>query len=116
MTEVAYDQDEQIAALQAKLDAAQAKVAELSGGLVAGEKDGFAECLTEDCEAYKELVGIPVRIEVVEKHFPRGSAVHGIESTTKYVLAVNDSDMVCPECKGPRSVLEDRPRKIPKGI
>jgi hypothetical protein len=110
------EEQDQIAALQAKLDAAQAKVAELSGGLVAGEKDGFAECLTDDCEAYKELVPIPVRVEVVEKMFPPGSAVHGIESTTQYVLAVNDADMICPHCDGPRSVLESRPRKIPKGF
>lgn len=110
------EQQEQIAALQAKLDAAQGKIAELSGGLVAGDKEGFAECLTEECEAYKELVPIPIRIEVVEKYFPPGSAVHGIESTTKYVLAGNDRDMICPHCNGPRSVLEDRPRKIPKGI
>jgi hypothetical protein len=116
VTELAQDQEALIAALQAKLDAANAKIAQQAGGLVAGEKDGFAECLTDDCDAYKELVPIPVRVEVVEKLYPPGSAVHGIESTTKYVLAVNDQDMICPHCKGPRSVLEDRPRKIPKGF
>lgn len=111
---VTQDQEELIRALQAKLDATQARVAELSGGLVAGERDGFSECMTEDCDAYKELVPIRVKVEVVEKRFPRGSAVHGIESSTKYVLAADDADLVCPRCGGPRSVLEEAPRKIPK--
>src|SRR4051812_30492761 len=103
VTALVQDQEAVIAALQAKLDAAQAenqadkeRIAQLSGGLVAGEKDGFTECLTEDCEAYKELRPMRVRVEVVEKHFPPGSAVHGIESTTKHINAVDDADMICP--------------------
>lgn len=113
---VANITEEQLAALQAQLDAQQQKIAELSGGLVGGEKDGFAECVNSECDAFKELVPIRVRVDVAEKHYPKGSAVHGIESSTRYVVAVDDGDLTCPHCAGARGVLEDRPRKIPKGI
>jgi rubredoxin len=110
----ATDQEETIAALQAKLDAANSKVAQLSGGLVGGDKDGFAECMTPECDDYKTLRPIPITVEVVERRYPPGSQIHGIESSTQFVFARNESDMTCPECGGPRSVLEDAPRKIPR--
>lgn len=112
---VANITEEQLAALQAQLDAQQQRIAELSGGLVAGEKDGFAECLNVECDEFKALKPIRVKVDVVEKHYPAGSAVHGIESSTKYVLAADDSDLTCPSCRGARAVLEEAPRKIPKG-
>lgn len=112
--DVLTDHEQQIAALQAKLDQAQSKVAELSGGLVAGEKDGFAECMSPDCEDYKALRPIGVRVEVVNRLYPPGSDVHGIESSTQYVFAADERDMTCPTCGGPRSVLESAPRKIPR--
>jgi hypothetical protein len=43
VTELAQDQQALIEALQAKLDAANAKIAQQAGGLVAGEKDGFED-------------------------------------------------------------------------
>jgi hypothetical protein len=115
MTEVRTEADV-IAELQAKLDQAQAQVAELSGGLVAGVKDGFAECMTADCDEYKALKPIRVRVEVVNRYYPAGSDVHGIEGSTQFVVPVDDGDLRCPVCEGPRSVLESAPRKIPKAI
>jgi hypothetical protein len=112
---VANITEDELAALQAQLNAQQDRIAELSGGLVAGEKDGFAECMTESCDEYKALKPIRVSVQVVEKHFPKGSAVHGIESSTKYVVAADDRDLKCPACGGDRAPLEDAPRKIPKG-
>lgn len=99
----------------------QTQVAQLSGGLNEGEVDGFAECVGGSeigtaCEDYKALRPIRVRVEVMNRLFPPGSSVHGVESSTKYIHAVDDTDLVCPACGGPRSVLEGAPRRIPKAI
>lgn len=109
-------QEDVIAQLQAQLDAANSKVAALSGGLISGDREGFAECMTPECDDFKALKPIAVRVEVVERHYPPGSDVRGIESTTQYAFARDEQDMVCPSCGGPRSVLESAPRKIPRMI
>lgn len=76
--------------------------------------EGFASCINTGCERFNEDRAIPFEIQrVTQTYKDLGGDLTFVDRETEHFCPQDDSDIECPECGQPCSLIPGKRRVIP---